>query len=84
MISCQDLLSVEVRSSFIRMACEQELLDSLCHDIGLLALQWHKRSTAAGLVASSSRGTTGHVMATRNSGCDVLLVIHGCDQLLER
>lgn len=63
----------------------EELLDCLCHDIGLLALQWHRRTTAAALAPSTSRGEAMMpAVSARNSGCDVLLVIHGCDQLLER
>lgn len=76
----------QLRKTLQELPSEEELLDSLCHDIGLLALQWHRRTTAAALAPSTvSRGDAMlPVVSARNSGCDVLLMVHGCDQLLER
>mmetsp|Transcript_32717 Transcript_32717/g.76403 ORF Transcript_32717/g.76403 Transcript_32717/m.76403 type:complete len:850 (+) Transcript_32717:38-2587(+) len=63
----------------------EELLQTLLHELSLLASKWQRRNTASVQTGSTSRGSKVQpVSAGDASGIGILLLIHGCGTILER
>jgi len=63
----------------------EELLQTLLHELSLLASKWQRRNTASVQTGSTSRGSKVQAVSAGDaSGLGILLLIHGCGTILER
>mmetsp|Transcript_45432 Transcript_45432/g.106164 ORF Transcript_45432/g.106164 Transcript_45432/m.106164 type:complete len:881 (-) Transcript_45432:222-2864(-) len=63
----------------------EELLQSIFHELSLLGSKWQRRITTAGQTSGAVRGSKVQAVSAGDaSSLGILLLIHGCSSLLER